>query len=349
MASAGCCVGGRVAVPSFSPLPLNRGASRKVVQVLKPARWLGGISSIQRPLGERKPQPQARRVSIQAISARSQPSDEATVFNPAAATLMLDMLASDPASIATTYKLPSLTLLSALVSGLLLIPAVPAEAALISEDALPEWALNAFGFLYIAFFGYFVIRLFRKRAKFATTTTLATKKDPGYNPEDKYKKPVDPLEAFGGSLIAFTIAFFFYQGSTKIDASFAGKSLPDTYEIAQIVITIRTIVSGLAYLATCVFGANAVGLFFLGINATIKRITGQNDLEEEETTAPVEKPMDDREYITTVEAYLAKKEKETPQADLKAPSKANTSASLPIVIKRYDDRVAESEIDNPKL
>mmetsp|Transcript_23049 Transcript_23049/g.50540 ORF Transcript_23049/g.50540 Transcript_23049/m.50540 type:complete len:354 (-) Transcript_23049:55-1116(-) len=353
MASFSCCVGGRVTVPRVAPLA--GAASRRFVQVLKPVTRSTSLSSFQRPLGERRPQPQVwSRGNNQVIRASSEQSDVEATFNPDAAALMLDMLSNDSASTSAPSNLPSAALLPALVSGMLLIPAVPAEAALISAEGIPEWALNLFGFLYIAFFGFFVIRLFRKRAKFATSTKLATERDPKVNPADKYKQAVNPLDAFGGSLVAFAIAYFFYQGSTKIDASFAGKSLPDTYEIAQIVITIRTIVSGLAYLGTFAFGANATGLFFLGINTTIKMITGKVDEEEEAPAdANVEKEMDDRDYITTVEAYLAKKDREAAEAaNPSKPSKAApkpSTPSRPIVINRYDDTVTESSIDNPKL
>jgi hypothetical protein len=61
----------------------------------------------------------------------------------------------------------------------------------------------------------------------------------------------------------------------KIDDSFSGKALPEDYAIAQITITIRTIVSGLAYLATFVFGANALGLFLLACKTLV---TGVSDV-----------------------------------------------------------------------
>ena len=75
--------------------------------------------------------------------------------------------------------------------------------------------------------------------------------------------------------MAFFIAAIFYSASVKIDDGFSGKALPDDYAIAQITITIRTIVSGLAYLATFVFGANAIGLFLLACKTVV---TGVSDV-----------------------------------------------------------------------
>ena len=61
--------------------------------------------------------------------------------------------------------------LAGVSAALLLTPAEPAHAALIKN--VPEWAQNVFGVLYLAFFGAFLLRVFNKRAKFATSTKLA--------------------------------------------------------------------------------------------------------------------------------------------------------------------------------
>jgi hypothetical protein len=53
-------------------------------------------------------------------------------------------------------------------AALVLAPAEPAHAALLKN--VPEWAQNVFGVLYLAFFGAFLLRVFNKRAKFATST-----------------------------------------------------------------------------------------------------------------------------------------------------------------------------------
>lgn len=49
--------------------------------------------------------------------------------------------------------------------------------------------------------------------------------------------------------------------STGIDAYFARQALPDQYTVHNITVTIRTVTLGLSYLATFIFGVNAIGLF----------------------------------------------------------------------------------------
>ena len=49
--------------------------------------------------------------------------------------------------------------------------------------------------------------------------------------------------------------------STGVDAYFARQALPDQYTAHSITVTVRTVTLGLAYLATFIFGVNAIGLF----------------------------------------------------------------------------------------
>jgi len=212
------------------------------------------------------------------------------------------------------------------VLALNLLASDPAEAALLQN--VPEWVQTAFGFMYLTFFGIFVLRLFKKRAKFATSTKLATKKS-----EEKMlkefedrKKPPTALDSFSGAAVAFVISYIFYQGSVKIDAGFAKQAVSEKYSIAQITITIRTIVSGLAYLATFVFGANATGLLLLGTQAALKGLFGMKDqvIEEE---IEFEETVDDGEP-TTVEAYLAQKKRKEEAAARKELERTTVDAFL---------------------
>mmetsp|Transcript_44467 Transcript_44467/g.85058 ORF Transcript_44467/g.85058 Transcript_44467/m.85058 type:complete len:323 (+) Transcript_44467:110-1078(+) len=220
----------------------------------------------------------------------------------------------------------ALDLKGALLLGMLLIPVEPAEAALINN--VPEWAQNIFGFLYLAFFGAFIIRVFRKRAKFATTTRLADEKqektEEEIAAEQKKIDQLTPLDTFGGAFVAYSLASIFYAVSVKIDDGFARQPLPADYSIQQITITIRTIVSGLAYLATFVFGANATGLAALGVQLIYKQLTGQLDQDDEplsgkkvEEKLTSEPETEGDTAPTTLEAYLAKKEKDEANKSVK--------------------------------
>ncbi|KAI5662484.1 hypothetical protein M9H77_21807 [Catharanthus roseus] len=80
-------------------------------------------------------------------------------------------------------------------------------------------------------------------------------------------KPVDakssptPLQALWGALTAGAIAFILYNFTTTVEAALDRQTLSDNFSVRQITITIRTIINGLCYLATFVFGINSVGLF----------------------------------------------------------------------------------------
>ena len=60
---------------------------------------------------------------------------------------------------------------------------------------------------------------------------------------------------------AGAMAYGMWLLSTGIDAYFARQALPDQYTAHNITVTIRTVTLGLTYLATFIFGVNAMGLF----------------------------------------------------------------------------------------
>ena len=51
-----------------------------------------------------------------------------------------------------------------------------------------------------------------------------------------------------------------FLGSQTVDAFFDAKELPSQYTARNIAVLIQTVVRGLVYLATFIFGANAAGL-----------------------------------------------------------------------------------------
>ncbi len=63
-----------------------------------------------------------------------------------------------------------------------------------------------------------------------------------------------------GAAQAGTMAYGMWLLSTGVDAYFDRQAMPDQYTARNITVTVRTITRGLAYLATFIFGANAVGL-----------------------------------------------------------------------------------------
>jgi len=248
--------------------------------------------------------------------------------------------------------------LAGMSAALLLTPAEPAHAALIKN--VPEWAQNVFGVLYLAFFGAFLLRVFNKRAKFATSTKLADDQKAAAAEDDGEKPPPSLLDTFGGSFVAFFIAAIFYSASVKIDDGFNGKALPDDYAIAQITITIRTIVSGLAYLATFVFGANAIGLFLLACKTVV---TGVSDVVSPSSASSASSSAgngggssngnssaqgasptveeETEEELTTLDVYLA--QKAAKEAERKAAEEEEQKA-----LRRRLDAEAQARRDQAK-
>ncbi|PIN03572.1 hypothetical protein CDL12_23904 [Handroanthus impetiginosus] len=77
----------------------------------------------------------------------------------------------------------------------------------------------------------------------------------------KAKSPPSPDQALLGALIAAAFGVLLYKFTTSIEYTLNHQTLSNNYSVRQITITIRTIINGLCYLATFVFGFNSLGLF----------------------------------------------------------------------------------------
>jgi hypothetical protein len=63
-----------------------------------------------------------------------------------------------------------------------------------------------------------------------------------------------------GAAQAGVICYLLYLLSTKVDGYFDAQQLPSQYTARNVAVLIQTVVRGLAYLITFIFGANAAGL-----------------------------------------------------------------------------------------
>ncbi|CAI9784229.1 unnamed protein product [Fraxinus pennsylvanica] len=95
------------------------------------------------------------------------------------------------------------------------------------------------------------------------------------------KSPPSPVQALLGGLTAGVIAVILYKFTTTIEASLSRQTLSDNFSVRQITITIRTIVNGLCYLATFVFGINAVGLVLYSGQLAINSVMGESTDQDE--------------------------------------------------------------------
>lgn len=85
-------------------------------------------------------------------------------------------------------------------------------------------------------------------------------------------------QAFFGGITGLSISFLLFGFAKTIQANFDGRAVPDSYQARQITITVRTIVEGLAYLATFIYAANGIGLISLGLQKCLgnKVSTGED-------------------------------------------------------------------------
>jgi hypothetical protein len=93
-------------------------------------------------------------------------------------------------------------------------------------------------------------------------------------------KALTAMQAFTGGLTGIGISVVLYAFAAKVSESFDGKALPESETVRQISITVRTIVEGLAYLATFVYAANGVGLVALAGQKAMNYFNGEDLLDE---------------------------------------------------------------------
>ncbi|KAG4177218.1 hypothetical protein ERO13_A11G286600v2 [Gossypium hirsutum] len=149
----------------------------------------------------------------------------------------------------------------------------------------------------------FLFRSIRRRAKRAKEFRLRSKslKEKSLNRlkamgsasiKNKKLSTPSPVDALLGSLIAGVIAVFLYKFTTTIEAALNRQTVSDNFSVRQITITIRTIVNGLCYLATFVYGFNSLGLFLysgqLALNPIMEgSMISENKNKDEENVGSV--------------------------------------------------------------
>ncbi|XP_027341555.1 uncharacterized protein LOC113854628 [Abrus precatorius] len=127
------------------------------------------------------------------------------------------------------------------------------------------------------------------------------------------KGPPSAGEALFGGISAGIIALILYKFATTIEASLNQQTLSDNYSVRQITITIRTIVNGLAYLVTFVFGLNSLGLLLYSGQLAIKSIMGDSTEKETESkssdqsnlTNSIDSPTDNTELSNRKEEQIS--------------------------------------------
>lgn len=106
--------------------------------------------------------------------------------------------------------------------------------------------------------------------------------------------PPSALQTFSGAVVAGFIALVLYKFTVTVEGSFTGKAVSMNYSIRNLTITVRTIVTGLCYLATFVFAANSLGLTLLSLQLALG-IGGPEDTKPKtsDSESDLEKKPDD--------------------------------------------------------
>ncbi|KAF7836682.1 DUF3082 domain-containing protein [Senna tora] len=99
------------------------------------------------------------------------------------------------------------------------------------------------------------------------------------------KSPPSPSQALLGGLIAGVIAIFLYKFTTTIEGALNRQTVSDNFSVRQITITIRTMVNGLCYLATFIYGINSIGLFLYSGELAINSFNQSSTRTESKTNS----------------------------------------------------------------
>ena len=144
---------------------------------------------------------------------------------------------------------------------------------------------NLFGLMFTGFSLWYFARAVTRRSgkarEFRVANRLPEEERKKIDEErSKKTKELSAMQSFTGGVTGIGISIVLYLFASKISAAFDGKSLPESETVRQISITVRTIVEGLAYLATFVYAANGVGLIALAGQKAMDYANGKDLLDE---------------------------------------------------------------------
>lgn len=164
-------------------------------------------------------------------------------------------------------------------------------SGVLNQEATP--LQNAFGLTFTIFSAWYFLRVVRKRGnaakKFRVANSLSKEERERRDLEElKRVEKLTAQQSFVGGITAIGISIVLYEFAQNIQASFDSRPVPVSYQIRQISNTVRTIVEGLAYLATFIYAANGTGLVALSmqklLDTAVPRDTTKTDGENRRTT-----------------------------------------------------------------
>ena len=189
-------------------------------------------------------------------------------------------------------------LVALLSTSFALVSCDPVYAVMDGSSYNPEQGSETFkniaGVGYIILVIFYFFRLLKKRAERATTESLAStaqasKRRTGDGREGDDENDLASLDGPASAVAssreapenvtvtqcligvaqAGTICFGFYMLSRVVDDYFVHQDLPAQYTARNVALLIQSVVRGLVYLVTFIFGANATGLAALAVQMVV--------------------------------------------------------------------------------
>lgn len=112
-------------------------------------------------------------------------------------------------------------------------------------------------------------------------------------------EPPTALNALAGALVAGSIALVCYKFSTSVDDFFSVQRVSTNYTVRNITVAVRTLISGIGWLATFVFATNTAGLTLLafqialGLNSPPDAPASPSDVDQTDLIGLEKKPEED--------------------------------------------------------
>lgn len=183
----------------------------------------------------------------------------------------------------------------------------PTNSPIFATDDDPTPLQTATSLLLTGAITVFLFRSLRRRAKRAKETKFRSSSEKKSLTEEALeslksvtlspaagKAPPSPAQAFLGALAAGAITIILYKFTTTIESALNRQTISDNYSVRQITITVRTIINGLCYLATFVFGINSLGLLLYSLQLAFNSVmeSSSSDGEEASSITSDSKPDD---------------------------------------------------------